>query len=101
MVRHSRAKRCEIRLTQSGGRVRAEVRDDGQGPRLERAENGVRGSGLAGLAERVRASGGQFEAGPLPDGGFLLRVTLPPGEDDGAETGGRAPSEVSAPERAR
>jgi two-component system, NarL family, sensor histidine kinase DesK len=101
VVRHSRAKRCEIRLTRTGGRVRAEVRDDGPGPRPKRADNGVGGSGLAGLAERVRASGGQLEAGPLPDGGFGLRVMLPPGENDCAETGGRAPSEVSASERAQ
>jgi two-component system sensor histidine kinase DesK len=101
VVRHSRAKRCEIRLTRNGGRVHAEVRDDGPGPRQKRADNGVGGSGLAGLAERVRASGGQFEAGPLPDGGFGLRVMLPLGENDSAGTGGRASSEVSAWERAK
>ncbi|MDQ3286540.1 MAG: sensor histidine kinase, partial [Actinomycetota bacterium] len=35
------------------------------------------GSGLSGLAERVAASGGDFEAGALPEGGFRLRVSLP------------------------
>jgi signal transduction histidine kinase len=35
------------------------------------------GSGLSGLAERVAASGGELEAGPLPEGGFRLRAILP------------------------
>jgi two-component system sensor histidine kinase DesK len=36
------------------------------------------GSGLAGLAERVAAAGGHFEAGSDPaESGFRLRVVLP------------------------
>jgi two-component system, NarL family, sensor histidine kinase DesK len=101
VVRHSRAKRCEIRLTRNGDRVRAEVRDNGPGTRLKRAADGVGGSGLAGLAERVRASGGQFEAGPLPDGGFGLRVMLPLGENDSAGSGGWSSSEASVSEGAK
>lgn len=86
VVRHSRAKNCEIRITQEGGSIRAEVLDDGRGRPLERGD-GVGGSGLRGLAERVEASGGCFEAGPAPDVGFRLRVDLPLGrgvrEEDG------------------
>jgi len=74
VLRHSRAKRCEIRLTHSGEEVRAEMRDDGRG---SPPEEPVTGSGLSGLAERVAASGGSFEAGPLGTGGFRLRVSLP------------------------
>jgi CheY-like chemotaxis protein len=38
----------------------------------------VGGSGLSGLAERVAEfAGADFEAGPLPVGGFRLRVSLP------------------------
>ncbi|QYJ15556.1 hypothetical protein Rxycam_01380 [Rubrobacter xylanophilus DSM 9941] len=75
VVRHSRAKGCEIRLIQDGDLIRAEVKDDGHGP--SGAGSGTGGNGLAGLAERVRASGGHFEAGPLPGGGFRLRADLP------------------------
>jgi hypothetical protein len=40
------------------------------------------GFGLAGMAERVAALGGRFEAGAVPDGGFEVRAVLPlPGED--------------------
>jgi two-component system, NarL family, sensor histidine kinase DesK len=71
VIRHSRAKRCEIRLRREGDEIQADISDDGQG------SSGETGSGLSGLAERVVASGGDFEAGPLPGGGFRLRVSLP------------------------
>lgn len=74
VVRHSRAERCEIRLTSDEEEVRVEVDDDGRGPSPAEASGGT---GLAGLAERVAASGGGFEAASLPAGGFRLRVSLP------------------------
>jgi two-component system sensor histidine kinase DesK len=89
VVRHSRAKNCEIRLAQNGGTIHAEVTDDGRGHDPKR--DGVGGSGLSGLAERVEASGGRLEAGPLPGGGFALRVSLPLGEGALREAAGRPP----------
>src|SRR5918997_4655994 len=94
-VRHSRAKRCEIRLARDGESVRAEVKDDGPGPRVGRADDGAGGSGLSGLAERVEASRGRLEAGALPAGGFVGGVDLPLG-DGRAEGGDLARSEVGA-----
>ena len=41
------------------------------------AEAGDGGFGLVGLAERVRAEGGQLAAGPRPDGGFTVSARLP------------------------
>ncbi|MFE9631862.1 sensor histidine kinase [Streptomyces sp. NPDC006463] len=35
------------------------------------------GHGLTGLRERAQALGGSLEAGPTPDGGFLVRAYLP------------------------
>jgi two-component system sensor histidine kinase DesK len=92
VVRHSRAKSCEIRLTQDDDRIHAEVKDDGRDPHPDRGGDVVGGSGLPGLAERVETSGGHFEAGPLPDGGFALRVSLPLGEGSSPEVGGHRPS---------
>jgi two-component system, NarL family, sensor histidine kinase DesK len=93
VIRHSRARHCTIRLTRDHGdaeMVRAEVSDDGRGAvpahagmtgsRItgSGAAGSAGGSGLAGLAERVAGSpGAHFEAGPLPEGGFRLRVSLP------------------------
>lgn len=83
VIRHSRAHHCDIRLAREDGEapeVRAEVYDDGRGPFPARdgTEGSTGGSGLSGLAERVAGfAGADFEAGPLPDGGFRLRVSLP------------------------
>jgi two-component system sensor histidine kinase DesK len=79
VIRHSRARHCEIRLTQDGEEVRAEISDDGLGSTSEHEGAYSSGSGLSGLAERVAASGGSFEAGSLSEGGFSLRVSLPAG----------------------
>ena len=92
VVRHSRAGRCDIRLWRDGDRVHTEVDDDGRGSGSGRSGGGVGGSGLSGLAERVEKSGGRLEAGPLPRGGFRLRVDLPVSDGAPSEGGGRAAS---------
>jgi two-component system sensor histidine kinase DesK len=79
VIRHSRARHCEIRLTQDGEEVRAEISDDGLGSTSEHDGTYSSSSGLSGLAERVAASGGSFEASSLPEGGFRLSVSLPAG----------------------
>ena len=76
VIRHSRARRCEIRLSRDDEEARAEITDDGRGHPPEPGRT-TDGSGLSGLAERVGALGGGFEAGPPPGGGFRLRVSLP------------------------
>jgi two-component system sensor histidine kinase DesK len=76
VIRHSRARHCEIRFTDDEASVRAEVIDDGSG-----APPGVAtvtaGAGLSGLAERVSEIDGRLEAGPGDAGGFRLQVLLP------------------------
>ena len=76
VIRHSRARRCEILLTRDGEEAHAEITDDGRDHPPEPGKT-TAGSGLSGLAERVGALGGGFEAGPPPGGGFRLRVSLP------------------------
>src|SRR4030081_1051763 len=71
VMRHSGAKRGAIRITNQDGSATVEVVDDGRGG-IPQA-----GSGLRGLAERVRERGGTLTAEPLPHEGFRLRVTLP------------------------
>ncbi|HEY0808109.1 MAG TPA: sensor histidine kinase [Pseudonocardiaceae bacterium] len=75
VIRHSKASRCEVRL----GDTWLEVRDNGRSAAdvvtSSRADGG--GHGLCGLAERVAAVNATLDAGPLPEGGFLLRVSVP------------------------
>ncbi|SBT49200.1 two-component system, NarL family, sensor histidine kinase DesK [Micromonospora narathiwatensis] len=73
VVRHSGARRCEIRVDGSA----VEVRDDGRGPV---GEPGAAGHGLVGLRERARRLDATVTVGRRPGGrGFLLRVALPAG----------------------
>lgn len=67
VVRHSRARRCEVVIT---GRS-IEIRDDGPGTTANP------GSGLAGLRERVAAVGGELQAGVVGTRGWVLRVDVP------------------------
>jgi len=61
-------------VTQEGEEFHAVISDDGRG---SSPGNHGNTSGLSGLSERVAASGGDFEAGSPPEGGFRLRVSLP------------------------
>ena len=79
VIRHSRAKHCRIALARDGQEIYAEITDDGGGHRGETGEDS--GSGLSGLTERVSTFDGRVETGPLPDGGFRLRVGLPAKSD--------------------
>ncbi|HSN12439.1 MAG TPA: histidine kinase [Propionibacteriaceae bacterium] len=62
-----------IRYRQAG--LDVEVLDAGGAVSLPSLASG--GHGLTGLRERVSLLGGVFDAGPRPDGGFRLRVSLP------------------------
>ena len=81
VLRHSDASRASIRVVADGDSRAVEVVDDGTsgaaagiGGADDRAR---RGSGLDGLRERAATLGGLVEAGPLPDRGFRLRVSVP------------------------
>jgi two-component system, NarL family, sensor histidine kinase DesK len=99
VVRHSRATQVAIQVSRDRAAVVAEIRDNGPaapeengaGPALpparttgqddrvgiSRARPVFGGSGLAGLAERVRSLGGELAAGSIEPKGFLLRVVVP------------------------
>jgi two-component system sensor histidine kinase DesK len=91
VVRHAQADRCRILLGRSADRLTVEVGDDGVAsagtvdvvagssgavPGVAGVAGVVAGNGLAGLAERIRAAGGEFSAGPV-DGWFTVRATIP------------------------
>lgn len=80
VLRHSDAEECQIGFTLArgeageSGTLVLEMHNDHARERVW-DENG--GNGLAGLAERVFASGGTVSGSRTRDGGFLLRAVLP------------------------
>ncbi|HLJ81565.1 MAG TPA: sensor histidine kinase, partial [Ktedonobacterales bacterium] len=93
VMRHSRARHCHIRVMRAGQDACIEIGDDGggwmgavrkpMGISVDDGSNGSEGNGLRGLAERVEALGGRFEAGPGAGGGFRLAVSIPAQHEDG------------------
>ncbi|MET7679667.1 sensor histidine kinase [Streptomyces sp. NPDC005423] len=91
VVRHSDADRCEITVDGVLDRIRLTVTDNGTGtgtPRTGPAD-GVGGTGLKGLTERLATAGGSLRTGPSPRGGFSVTAELP------VESADLAPSAVS------
>ncbi|NUP79424.1 MAG: sensor histidine kinase, partial [Nonomuraea sp.] len=69
VLKHSKAERCTITIENGV----LEMSNDGvHGPAGEHAPNG-----LAGLAQRVGAAGGELRAEPTPEGGYVLRAAVP------------------------
>ncbi|MEU6576903.1 sensor histidine kinase [Streptomyces sp. NPDC046805] len=77
VVRHSAAARCEISVEADDGRVRLTVTDDGTGTGAARPREGIGGTGLKGLTERLATAGGSLRAGAAPRGGFTVTAELP------------------------
>lgn len=72
VLRHSAARACWIELSVVDGEARLVVRDDGRG-----ASRIDRGTGLAGLAERIGTLGGRITTETAPGRGFRLDVQYP------------------------
>ena len=72
VLKHALADTMHIDLTTDGVQTWLKVTDDGIG-----GADPSRGSGLAGLQERVSAAGGVFEIASPISGGTSLSVTLP------------------------
>ena len=70
VVKHSGARKCEVRLSRDDGVALLDVKDDGRGAT---SLNG--GSGLAGMRERVSLVGGTLDV--TAEDGLRLRVTVP------------------------
>jgi two-component system sensor histidine kinase DesK len=75
-VRHSGASRCEITVAGTDERVVLTVADNGDGTSAQPAVEGVGGTGLKGLTERLAAAGGSLWAGPSARG-FTVTAELP------------------------
>jgi signal transduction histidine kinase len=78
VIRHSRARSCEVTVSRHGGEAVLEMVNDGTG---KNGTENASGSGLTGLAERAADAGGRLEFGPQPGGRFRLSVAVPVRED--------------------
>jgi signal transduction histidine kinase len=74
VLRHARTDHALVRLKTGPGHLDLEVSDSGAGPSGQHPSGG---HGLVGMRERVRLLGGNFAAGPGPDGGFRVAAHVP------------------------
>ena len=75
-AKYSKAKKVEVRLTRSDGRVWLSVSDDGVG--CDRSQAGKSGGlGLINMRERVHQLDGTFEFDSEPGRGTTVRATVP------------------------
>jgi signal transduction histidine kinase len=83
--RHAPGSRVEVELNYLGDRLAVQVVNDGRvvPPTMVdgAAPTAVMGHGLVGMRERATLLGGRFEAGPRPEGGFVVRAELPVGKN--------------------
>ena len=85
-VKHAAGRRTRVRLAHDPDGTHVEITTagaDSTTPVPARLPGGVphipAGRGLAGLRERVEMLGGEFAAGPAPDGGFRVYAHIPAG----------------------
>lgn len=70
--KHAGPARASVTLRFGERELELAIEDDGTAP-----PTGYGGYGLLGMRERVAIYGGTLEAGPRPEGGFVIRATLP------------------------
>jgi len=73
VLKHAGATRARVSLRRQAGRLSVSVADNGNGFEPE----GRRGSGLAGLEDRISALGGVMQISSRPDTGTMVSATLP------------------------
>jgi signal transduction histidine kinase len=71
-IKHAAASRISIRGDKGGGLLRITIADDGRGG----ASTGG-GTGISGLIDRVRGTGGDIEIDSPPGQGTRIRLVLP------------------------
>jgi signal transduction histidine kinase len=84
VARHSGSNDVRVRLRTSPSRLELEVEDHGIGFQLPAGQpadassvNGQRGLGLVAMRERAEIVGGTIEFQKMPEGGTLVRMTVP------------------------
>jgi signal transduction histidine kinase len=76
VIKHADGASSRVVLRWSNGAVELEIIDQGP-PHDGAAEHPPTGRGLAGMRERAAMYHGTLEAGPGPDGGYVVRARVP------------------------
>jgi signal transduction histidine kinase len=78
VIKHAAPAQCRVLVDITDSDIALEVTDDGPGGRLRPVAAG--GHGIIGMRERVNLYGGEFTAGPRPEGGYRVtaRLSIPP-----------------------
>jgi len=79
VARHAHASRVQLEVRQEGDEVICRIRDNGRGfdPDQELAPGRRRGSGIAGIRERIAPLGGSLEIVSRPGAGTELVIRIP------------------------
>ncbi|RLD01160.1 MAG: hypothetical protein DRI46_04985 [Chloroflexi bacterium] len=80
-ARHSKAKKAVVNLWSEDGRVFLELRDNGQGFNIDKAQVTL-GHGLANMQRRIRKAGGGIELDSSPGKGTRVLAWVPKNNDD-------------------
>jgi signal transduction histidine kinase len=75
VIKHAGAVRALVTVRYGDSELELEVADDGPGPPVGGADGS--GLGIVGMRERVESHGGELHTGPGPQGGFVVRASLP------------------------
>ena len=75
IAKHAGARHASVALAQSEDALRVRIEDDGRGG--ARVHRDGRSTGLAGLTDRVRATGGRLEVASPEGGGTVLLAVIP------------------------
>jgi signal transduction histidine kinase len=78
ILRHSDASEASVRVRNLGGSVELTIRDNGKGFAV--GKHDVQGSGLSGIAQRVRMLQGTLAIDAAPGRGVVLQVQIPGGQ---------------------
>jgi signal transduction histidine kinase len=94
-ARHALGAVVSVTVREDGGSITVEVTNGPPQAGMAAAPPAGPGHGLRGMAERVAARKGSLAAGSLPDGGFVVRATLPAGDPSAEESHRPAPPEAA------
>ncbi|CAM5263146.1 histidine kinase OS=Streptomyces alboniger OX=132473 GN=CP975_21555 PE=4 SV=1 [Streptomyces alboniger] len=76
VLKHAGGARTTVELAYRRRHIEVAVVDDGEGVIQDKVRTGG-GHGLIGMRERAKLYGGTISIGPLSEGGFAVRLTLP------------------------